>query len=58
MPVDDKVPNPGSEAAVRLGCFCSRMDNCHGKGMDFGDGKPNRFFADKRCPMHAEWEPQ
>ena len=29
--IDNGAPNPGSPEAVKLGCICPVLDNCHGK---------------------------
>jgi hypothetical protein len=44
------VPNPGSDAALKLGCKCPVLDNGHGRG----DGP---FWISSDCKMHhaAEW---
>lgn len=49
----DDVPNPGSEAAFAQGCTCPILDNNHGKGSDWGDGK---FWITARCPLHDDQE--
>ena len=52
-----KIPNPGSDEAVRKGCLCAVLDNRRGKGaFDFGDGL---FWTTEECPLHgkgSEWE--
>ena len=45
-----KPPNPGSEAAFKMGCTCPRMDNCYGAGAYGND----LFWMNGDCPIHAE----
>lgn len=48
------APNPGSDAAVALGCTCPRIDNGYGNGANGGilrDGKPV-FWYTGYCPVH------
>lgn len=45
-----KVPNPGSQAAVELGCVCPILDNAHGMGYM---GVPGAFVYDGNCPVHV-----
>ena len=40
-------PNPGSDAAVRLGCLCGRMDN------EYGRGCGGEFVIRMDCPVHT-----
>lgn len=53
----DKIPNPGSDAALRLGCKCPVMDNAHGEGCGMKDteGKP-LFWISGNCPLHGHKE--
>lgn len=44
------TPNPGSEAAVSLGCTCPAIDNGHGLGSGHGD---KQFWITEGCPLHA-----
>ena len=44
-----KVPNPGSDAALELGCTCPVVDNGHGKGCGYGK---NMFWHTAGCPVH------
>ena len=49
-----KLPNPGSDAAIKMGCTCPFLDKCHGKGGDpFGN-----FWIDLNCPIHGDKERQ
>lgn len=47
----DKVPNPGSDAAVYQGCICPVLDNNHGKGARNSDGEI--FWVNGDCPLHG-----
>lgn len=40
-------PNPGSDAAIKLGCTCPVLDNGHGRRTD------GRFWIAADCPVHA-----
>jgi len=46
-----KVPNPGSDRAIKQGCTCPVLDNNHGKGSEWGKG---RFWINADCPLHDE----
>jgi hypothetical protein len=46
----DKNPNPGSFAAVELGCRCPQMDNGYG---DEELGRIRGFYTRKDCPIHG-----
>ena len=44
-------PAPGSKEAVKLGCKCPPLTNCHGWGtLLYGKGK---YFISLDCPIHA-----
>jgi hypothetical protein len=53
------VPNPGSDAALDLGCKCPVLDNGHGRGFPYPrtDGRdPNEFpsfYVNESCPLHG-----
>jgi hypothetical protein len=53
------TPNPGSEAAVAIGCVCPRMDNHWGRGFPWPrtDGKDPEefpsFYVNASCPLHG-----
>ena len=53
----DSLPNPGSDAALELGCRCPVMDNGHGRD-DFAPfhGKTGEpcFWVTADCPIHGE----
>lgn len=41
---------PGSIEAVRSGCLCPIIDNCHGKGFR---PIPDTFVVSSLCPYHG-----
>ena len=45
----DKIPNPGSDRAVEMGCTCPVLDNARGKGY-MGTGV---FWYNVNCPLHS-----
>jgi len=45
-----KPPNPGSNAALKLGCRCAVMDNNHGKWSPY---PPDGWWISENCPLHA-----
>jgi hypothetical protein len=44
------TPNPGSDAALEMGCLCPVLDNNYGEGSDWG---PNKFWQVADCPLHG-----
>jgi len=40
--------NPGSDAAIKLGCTCPVLDNAHGRRND------GLFWINGDCPVHGE----
>lgn len=49
--INNKVPNPGSDEAIAIGCKCPVMDNCHGQGyLVAGSGA---FCIHSNCPIHG-----
>ena len=52
METPDSIPNPGSEAAIGMGCTCAVMDNNHGRGFPYQDGKMSFWISDD-CPIHG-----
>lgn len=46
----ENVPNPGSDAALDMGCTCPVFDNAHG---DERIGKLRGFWVSADCPLHA-----
>lgn len=47
------TPNPGSDAAVAIGCKCPVMDNGRGRGYM---GVAGLFVYSAACPVHAKKE--
>ena len=45
-----RQPNPGSKAAIALGCSCPVLDNNHGFGCGWGKGV---FWRTEDCPLHG-----
>ena len=43
-----KIPNPGSDAAIKQGCICPAITNNHGKGDPNGT-----FWINCGCPIHG-----
>ncbi len=49
------VPNPGSDEALDQGCLCPVIDNHHGQGFPYPDGKggyETAFYYIEWCPLH------
>lgn len=46
--IGEKLPSPGSEAAVAMGCTCPIIDNHYGRGVGNGG-----FWITENCPVHA-----
>lgn len=49
------VPNPGSDEAVNLGCWCPVLDNRRGAGVPSSSGV--NFWISSGCPIHAPITP-
>jgi len=49
-----KIPNPGSKAALKLGCKCPVDDNEHGRGV--GPGRQQLFWVTANCKLHGGLE--
>lgn len=47
------TPNPGSDAAVALGCTCPVLDNGRGRGA-YQIGGKWVFWITAGCPLHSE----
>ena len=53
------TPNPGSDAALALGCRCPVLDNEHGRGIPWPDKIPSnqpptpKFWVSEDCPIHG-----
>lgn len=44
-------PNPGSQAAIDLGCRCPILDNHYGRGIVFGH--ETVFWYNDDCKVHV-----
>jgi len=47
------IPNPGSDEAIELGCFCPVLDNAHGRGAWYSGGEDAVFWTNPKCPLHG-----
>lgn len=47
----EALPSPGSDAAVKEGCRCPRLDNAYGRGYL---SIPGFFVFREDCPLHGE----
>lgn len=47
------TPNPGSDAAIAIGCKCPVMDNGRGRGYM---GLAGLFVYSMDCPVHGKKE--
>jgi hypothetical protein len=54
------IPNPGSQAALDLGCKCPVMDNNHGKFAPWHDERTGvtGWWFNLKCAIHGtgDWE--
>ena len=48
-----RVPNPGSDEAVRQGCTCPVLDNSHGRGARVSTEGEVLFWFTSGCPVHS-----
>lgn len=46
---NDKIPNPGTEEAIEMGCTCPVMDNNYGQG---AYGQEGVYWYSADCPIH------
>lgn len=46
-------PNPGSDDAIDFGCTCPVIDNGHGNGYHYVEGREPEFVVTSGCPLHA-----
>ncbi len=46
------LPNPGSREARERGCVCPVIDNQHGRGYRFVEGREPEFVTIVGCPLH------
>lgn len=44
-------PNPGSDAAISIGCICPVLDNGHGNEEL---GRIRGFYVNVECPVHGK----
>lgn len=44
-----RLPAPGSDSAIKIGCKCPVLDNAHGQGHG---GQPGMFVSNGTCPIH------
>jgi len=52
----DKVPDPGSDEAVKLSCCCPVLDNNFGQGFTWRNENGERvrsFWISAKCPLHG-----
>lgn len=47
----DKIPNPGRDAALAMGCTCPMLDNGHGNEELW---KIRGFWINSDCPLHGD----
>lgn len=46
------IPNPGSDAAIAMGCTCPVLDNGHGNERLDRPGERG-FVMNSECPLHG-----
>ncbi len=46
----NRIPNPGSDAAIARGCICPVLDNEH--GTDVLIASEQMFWVNSDCPVH------
>jgi len=50
----DKIPNPGSDEAIRHSCCCAIEDNHYGEGCGWtGENGEPLFWITADCPLHG-----
>jgi hypothetical protein len=49
---EQKIPNPGSDEALYLGCTCPVLDNYYGEGW-IANGE-RQFWIAQDCPLHNQ----
>ena len=47
----NKIPDPGTEEAIEMGCICPVMDNEYGRGWH---GQEGVFIYNSGCPVHEQ----
>ena len=50
--IKPKIPNPGSDQALDLGCTCPVLDNGHGIGVWDEKLGTHVFWQTRGCPIH------
>ena len=50
--MEEKIPNPGTEEAIKMGCTCPVIDNNYGKGYM---GMKDTFVYTSNCPVHGDF---
>ena len=53
MVENNRVPNPGSDEAIKQGCRCPVIDNGHGTGYYTTDNGVPVFVINETCPLHG-----
>ena len=48
-----KIPNPGTQDAIDMGCTCPVIDNHYGKGTPLDDDGGVAFWYVQECPIHG-----
>lgn len=49
-----RLPNPGSDEAIKQGCTCPREGNARGAGCGWiGDNGDPCFWVMEDCPLHG-----
>lgn len=57
MPRKKKIPTPGSDDAVKIGCTCPILDNQFGRGCGWvGEDGTELFWQSSDCPIHGHKE--
>ena len=46
-----KIPNPGTQEAIDMGCTCPVIDNHYGRGVPAENGVAFWYVED--CPIHG-----
>lgn len=49
--MSEKIPDPGTEEAIEMGCICPVMDNNYGEGYM---GMEGVFVFNCNCPVHGD----
>ena len=49
----ETIPNPGSSAALLMGCTCPVYDNAHGAGMGKDEHGRVVYVMSLDCPLHG-----